>query len=136
MPKAVINGWELPWAKSPPPVERMFKLVASPESSGYEKATVLLVTIPPGGTTNLHTHPDSDEIIYVMGRAEGTVAGEKNRLETDSVIVAPKGIEHECRNTSETDMLKLFCVFLPPIKLNPIQAELAQRTKEYLKKKG
>jgi len=135
MAKQVINGWELPFAKTPAPGERFLRLVASAETNGYDKATVLLVHLPPLGSTGLHTHPDSDEIIFVNGRGEGSVAGQKTKLEVDSVIIAPKGIEHECRNTSETESLKLYCVFIPPMKLSPTLQSIVQPTKEYLSKK-
>ena len=132
MAKSVYDGWEFPSVKVPPPKERYLKLIACPETTGYEEATVLFAHIAPGSTTGMHTHPDSDEIIYFVGRGEGIMNGEKVPLETDSVLLAPKGVEHECRNTSETETLKLFCVFLPPIKLNEIQTELAKETKKYL----
>jgi len=135
MAKQVFHGWEFPFAKTPAPNERFLRLIASAETNGYDKATVLLVHLPPLGTTGLHTHPDSDEIIFVTGRGEGTVAGEKTRLEADSVIIAPKGVEHQCHNTSETETLKLYCVFVPPMKLSPTLQELAKPTKEYLAKK-
>ena len=135
MAKQVFQGWEFPFAKTPAPSERFLRLIASAETNGYDKATVLLVHLPPLGTTGLHTHPDSDEIIFVNGRAEGSVAGEKSKMEVDSVIIAPKGVEHECRNTSETESLKLYCVFIPPMKLSPTLQSIVPQTKEYLAKR-
>lgn len=135
MSKCVYQGWKFPWAKVGPPQERYLKLIASPETTGYDKATVLFSHIPPGSTTGSHSHANSDEIIYCIGRGECIVNGEKVKLETDSVIVAPMGVEHECRNASETETLKLFCVFTPPIKLNELLTGLAKKTKAYLKGK-
>ncbi|MFC1903458.1 cupin domain-containing protein [Chloroflexota bacterium] len=132
MVKSVYDGWEFPAVKIGPPTERYLKLIMCPETTGYEKATILFSHIPPGGSTGMHTHPDSDEIIYFVGRGEGIMDREKVALETDSVIFAPKGVEHECRNTSETETLKLFCVFLPPMKLSEALTKLAQETKKYL----
>ncbi len=132
MSQGVYQGWKFPSAKVGPPNERYAKLITCPETTGYESATVLLSYVPVGSTTGMHTHPDSDEIIHCVGRGEGIVDGEKTKVETDSVIVAPKGVEHECRNISDTETLKLFCVFLPPIKLNEVQTQLAQKTKKYL----
>lgn len=83
----------------------------------------------------MHVHVDSDEIIYFVGRGEGIIDGEKIQLETDSVMVVPKGVEHECRNTTETETLKLFCVFVPPIKLNETLKKLAEETREHLESK-
>lgn len=134
MSKWVYKGWEFPFAKPEPPEERYLKLIACPETTGYEKATVLLSHIPPGSTSGMHTHPDSDEIMYCVGRGECVIDGEKVPLETDSVIVAPMGVEHELRNTSKTETLKLFCIYIPPLKLSELLVELAQKTKEYLEK--
>jgi mannose-6-phosphate isomerase-like protein (cupin superfamily) len=83
----------------------------------------------------MHTHPDSDEIMYCVGRGECIMGDERTKIEMGSVIVAPRGVEHECRNTSQTETLKLFCVYLPPIKLNELLTGLAQKTREYLKGK-
>ena len=111
------------------------KLITCLETTGYEPATVLFSHIPPGSATGVYTHPDSDEIMYCVGRGGCIIDGEKIKLETDSVIVAPKGIEHECRNTSETETLKLCCVYIPPLKLNELLTELAKKTKESLEGK-
>jgi len=135
MSQWVYKGWEFPSVRVEPPRERYLKLITCPETTGYELATVLFSHIPPGSATGVHTHPDSDEIMYCVGRGECIIDGEKIKLETDSVIVAPKGIEHECRNTSETETLKLFCVYIPPMKLNELLTELAKKTKKYLEGK-
>ena len=136
MSNSVYNGWEFPAVKVEPPTERYLKIIASPETTGYEKATFLFSHIPPGSTTGSHIHPDSDEIMYCVGRGECTMNGEKAKIETDTVIVAPMGEEHECRNTSKTETLKLFCVFLPAMKLSETLAALVPETKEYLKGKA
>ena len=67
-----------------------------------------------------------------VGLGECLMNGEAVKLETDSVIIAPKGVEHECCNTSETETLKIFCVYVPPLKLNELLTALAQKTKAYL----
>jgi len=133
MPQFLFNGWQFPGAKADPPRERFLKLISCPETTGYDKATVLFSHIPPGSGTGPHTHPDSDEIMFFTGRGEGTIGAEKFKLETDSVLVVPKGIEHECRNTS-SDTLKISCVYIPPLKLSPLLTELAAKTKNHLKK--
>jgi len=136
MSKLVYNGWEFPATKIAPPAERYLKLIASPETTGYDKATILFSHIPPDSSTGMHTHPDSDEIMYCIGRGECSMSGEKVKIETDTVIVAPMGIEHQCQNTSATETLKLFCVFLPAMKLSEPLAALVPETKKYLQGKA
>lgn len=131
----VFEGWKFPSLKAEPPNIRFLKVVACPETIGYGKATVLFSHIPPGGTTGMHTHPGSDEIIHFTGRGEGTIDGEQVKTDTDSVMIAPAGVKHECRNTSETETLKLFCVFIPPLAATGLLAEAARKTKEYLESK-
>jgi len=134
MAKFVYDGWKFPSAKADPPNTRFLKIIMSPEVSGYNEATILFSHIPPGSGTGVHTHT-SDEIMYVIGRGESRVGDEVTKLETDSVIFAPKGVAHECRNTSETETLKLFCVYIPPLKPSPLLEKLIDETKGYLKGK-
>lgn len=134
MSKWVYNGWNFPSIKAEPPRERFLKLIASPQTTGYKTATVLFAHIPPKSTSGPHAHDDCDEVMHIVGRGEVTIDGETVELETDSVIVAPRGIPHECRNTSETETLKIFCVYIPPINPNKLLVDLAKKTKEYLKK--
>ena len=133
MEKFVYNSWEYPSVKADPPNERFLKIILSPEIGGYKEATFLFSHIPPGSTTGRHTHA-SDEIMYVIGSGVSLVGSQEYKLETDSVIFAPKGIEHECRNTSETELLKLFCVYIPPLKPSPLLETLINSTKVYLGK--
>ena len=135
MAKFVYNGWEFPSVKSGPPNPRFLKIIMSPEVNSYNEATVLFSHIPPGSSTGRHSHT-GDEIIYISsGRGEGQVGEKVTKLETDSVIFAPGGVEHECRNTSETETLKLFCVFIPPLEPSPLLEKLIDKTRKYLKDK-
>jgi mannose-6-phosphate isomerase-like protein (cupin superfamily) len=130
MSKWICKGWELPSVKTDPPVERFIKMIHSPEANDYKNATVLLAHIPPGSTTSKHAHPDSDEIMYFLGRGEATLGDEKVKIENDLVVLAPKGVEHEARNTSDTETLKVFCVFIPPLKPTELLAKAAQMRRE------
>ena len=134
MTDTIYKGWEYPSVKSDPPAARFLKIIMSPEVSGYEHATVLFSHIPPGGTTGLHTHA-SDEIIHITGRGLGRMGDKTVNLETDMVVFAPRGVPHECRNTGDTDTLKLFCVFIPALEPTPVLKELIEKTKNHLQKK-
>ena len=131
----VYDGWEFPSVKLDPPNTRFMKMIMSPEVNSYNKATVLLAYIPPGSSTGRHTHPGDEIICIIGGRGEGYVGDEVTKLEADSVILAPRGVEHECRNTSETETLKLFCVFIPPLEPSPLLEKLIEKTRKYLNDK-
>ncbi len=128
----VYNGWKFPFVKMPAPAERSLKLISAPEVDGYENATILFSIIPPGSSTGLHVHPTSDEIMFFVGRGETVVDGKTVPLENDSVLIVPKGLEHQCVNRSDTEMLKLYCVYVPPMPLSPALRELAARTRDFL----
>jgi mannose-6-phosphate isomerase-like protein (cupin superfamily) len=133
----VYNGWEFPNVKVDPPTVRYLKLIASPDTNGYNNASVFFSHIPVGGTTGMHTHANNDEIMYFTGRGICIENGKESELQTDSVVIAPKGVPHECRNTSETETLKLFCVFLPALEAKgQVMQMLVEKTKAFLKGKG
>jgi len=128
--KFIFNGWEFPSIKAEPPVERFLKIIMSPEVNGYKEATVLFSHIPPGSSSGRHSHT-SDEIMYIAtGRGESVVGTEKQQIQTDSVVYAPRGIEHECKNTSGTETLKIFCVYIPPLKPSPLLQKLIEKTQK------
>lgn len=136
MSKWVYDGWDFPSIKADPPRERFLKLISCPQTTGYERATVLFAHIPPKSTSGPHVHAECDEVMHIVGRGEIIIDEETVQLETDSVIIAPQGIKHECRNTSETETLKIFCVYIPPINHNDLLASLADRTKRYLQERS
>jgi len=132
MSKWISKSWEMPSVKTDPPVQRALKMLFSPEVNGYEKATILLSVIPPGSKSEEHTHPDSDEIMYFLGRGEGTLGKERVKIEQDLIIVAPKGVPHQVFNTSDTDTLKIICIYIPPVKPSELLAKAAQLSREKL----
>lgn len=137
----VYQGWEFPAVKREAPAERFVKLIMSPETTGYPHCSVLLSVLFPGMTTTRHIHQDADELMYVVGRGKAYVDGQEFDLEEDSVIFTRRGQEHEVWNTSNAEMLKLFCVFIPPIQSRDLPSqtmldELRQITEPYLKERG
>lgn len=109
--------FEIPGADVPPPFARHLKKVLAPEDDkDVEGFTLLTSTLAPyEGKTNPHTHEGQGELMYVVtGRGEGFCGDEKFKLEPDSVVWAPAGVEHQMCNTGEETM-KLFCVFVPAL---------------------
>jgi len=105
-------------------------MIYSPEVNDYEGATVLFSHVPPGSSSGRHAHPDSDEIMYFLGRGIASLGDEDVEIQNDLVVLAPKGVAHEARNTSETETLKIFCVFIPPLKPNELLTKAAQLSKQ------
>jgi quercetin dioxygenase-like cupin family protein len=71
-----------------------------------------VLTIPPGGATPRHIHPDGHEIVYVL---EGTTTAEIDGRETRNygvgeAVHVPPNVPHVGRNASKTEPLKVLIV--------------------------
>ena len=71
-----------------------------------------VLTIPPGGATPRHIHPDGHEIVYVL---EGSTTAEIDGRETRTygvgeVVHVPPNIPHIGRNASTTEPLKVLII--------------------------
>lgn len=59
-----------------------------------------------GKTTPLHSHPDEDEILYVLdGEILVHIAGEQHLVGPRGVAIAPRGVPHAFMVTSETALV-------------------------------
>jgi quercetin dioxygenase-like cupin family protein len=71
-----------------------------------------VLTIPPGGATPRHVHPDGHEFVYVL---EGATTAEIDGRETRNygvgeVVHVPPNIPHVGRNASKSEPLKVLIV--------------------------
>lgn len=98
------------------------KWMTAPDVNGCERFSAGIVNLEPGKGHDLHTHPDSDEILYVIsGEGEQTVAGDVREVGPGEMVFVPKGTEHGTINTG-WQTLQLLAVYSPP---GP-EAELAE----------
>jgi quercetin dioxygenase-like cupin family protein len=75
-------------------------LVSDKAMPGAEQ-TLGVVTIYPGKRNPLHSHPNCEELLYVVsGRCEHLLGEEKCELAAGNVIRIPRGIRHWARCTS------------------------------------
>lgn len=66
---------------------------------------VVHCTIPPGGCHSFHTHPNKEEVIYVIeGEAEQWLETEKKTLGPGSSVYVPKSAVHATFNRSDRDL--------------------------------
>lgn len=88
--------------------------MSTPEVTGGERFSAGVVELEPGKGHERHTHPDSDEILYVV-RGEGAqeVADEKRDITTGDMIYVPEGVEHGTVNTG-WEPLVLLAIYAPP----------------------
>ena len=88
--------------------------MSTPEVTGGERFSAGVVKLEPGKGHERHTHPDSDEILYVIrGEGEQEVADETREIETGDMVFVPEGVEHGTVNTGWEPLL-LLAVYAPP----------------------
>jgi quercetin dioxygenase-like cupin family protein len=74
---------------------------------------VVHCTIPPGGRHAFHTHPNKEEVIYIIeGEAEQWLEQEKQTLGPGSSVYVPKSAVHATFNRTDSD-LKFIAIITP-----------------------
>jgi len=92
----------------------VLKWLSTPEVTGGERFSAGIVKLAPGKGHERHTHPDSDEILYVIrGEGEQEVADETRRIAAGEMVFVPEGVEHGTVNTGWEPLL-LLAVYAPP----------------------
>lgn len=113
--------------------KRLIRLIISQETTGEERFGIVHVVVPPKGVANSHRHDECDEIIYFLNDGKVILNDQKHIVPKNSIVVAKKGVWHECVNTSNTEELMLYCLFIPTFKPYGIYSKLIKLTKEFLK---
>ena len=71
-------------------------------------------TVPPGGATEPHRHPLTEEIYYILeGSGSMTVGDETRDVAPLDAILIPPGARHTLRNTGQEDLVFLCCCAPP-----------------------
>jgi oxalate decarboxylase/phosphoglucose isomerase-like protein (cupin superfamily) len=92
----------------------VLKWMSTPDVTGGERFSAGVVKLEPGKGHERHTHPDSDEILYVIrGEGEQEVADETREIGTGDMVFVPEGVEHGTVNTG-WEPLVLLAVYAPP----------------------
>jgi oxalate decarboxylase/phosphoglucose isomerase-like protein (cupin superfamily) len=92
----------------------VLKFLNAPDTTGSDRFSAGVVKLEPGKGHERHTHPDSDEILYVIrGEGEQEVADETQTVETGDLVFIPEGVQHGTVNTGWEPLL-LLAVYAPP----------------------
>lgn len=85
-------------AAEPREFGRVHWVVKAGDPEGAEQTIGLSVF--EAGTGNLeHTHPNCEEVLYVLeGEVEHTLGDQATRLRAGDLIVVPRGVAHRLRN--------------------------------------
>lgn len=125
---------DLPYVEFGDGLKREIRLVISPYTNVETNVAVVHVTLPIKGISVGHIHEDCDEMIHFDNTGIFVLDGEEFPVKKNSMAIAPKGKMHECRNTSEEEILNLLCIFVPAFKPYGRYPELIEMTKQHLEK--
>ncbi len=82
--------------------------LARPEIADAKDLQLCRAVLPAGEGHNFHTHPELEEIIYVLeGTVEQWVETEKRMLQSGEVAHIPRGIVHATFNPTDRDAVIL-----------------------------
>jgi mannose-6-phosphate isomerase-like protein (cupin superfamily) len=115
--------WEQPATRVPPPFERTIRVIFD-RRDGIEGLTVATSFIAPNGRTGHHVHPDSAELMCVIGgRGEAMVGDERFPLEPEVIFWAGAKVDHQIVNTGD-ETLKILAIYVPPVAEDFVQQAL------------
>jgi mannose-6-phosphate isomerase-like protein (cupin superfamily) len=71
-------------------------------------------TLPPGTATEVHSHPMTEEIYYILrGTGRMTLGTEQREVGPDDGILIPPGIRHTIQNIGPAPLVFLCCCAPP-----------------------
>ena len=90
------------------------KWMNTPETTGAAAFSAGMVVLEPGKGHERHTHPDSEEVLYVLsGEGTQTVAEDEREVSSGDMIYIPAGVEHSTVNSS-WEPLRFLAMYGPP----------------------
>lgn len=96
-----------------------------PEVCAAEGLQICRAVLPAGECHNFHTHPELEEVIYVLeGEVEQWVEKEKRILKPGEVAHIPKGIVHATFNVSQSDAT-ILAVLSPASQKGPFMVDVS-----------
>lgn len=92
----------------------VLKWLHTPDVTGGDRFSAGVVKLEPGKGHERHTHPESDEILYVLrGEGRQEVGEETREIAAGELVFVPEGVEHGTVNTGWEPLL-LLAVYAPP----------------------
>lgn len=80
-----------------------------------EHCSTCVIRVAPGDKVQpAHSHPNGEEVIYIIsGSGRVLVGGDVRAVTPGTAVLFPRGVVHMLHNTSEEEM-KVVCFFAPP----------------------
>ena len=107
----IIHELDVPEVEHP---GRFMRWLANEDSLQAKNLSVCVIRVLPGEAVRpAHSHPKSEELIYVMtGAGKVMIEGEVGEVRAGSAILFEKGKIHMLKNTGDIEM-KVICFFAP-----------------------
>ncbi len=88
---------------------------------------LVLMSLRPNEDIGMEVHPDNDQFFrFEQGTGQCVINGNVYEVSDGFAIVVPAGAEHNIRNTSSTDDLKLYTIYSPAHHKDAIVRETKQ----------
>lgn len=75
---------------------------------------LVVMALLPGEEIGLEVHPLDQFLRIEKGEGKAILDGVESDIKDGSVVIVPKGTNHNIINTSSSDMLKLYTLYAPP----------------------
>jgi mannose-6-phosphate isomerase-like protein (cupin superfamily) len=78
------------------------------------KTQIVIMSIPAGGEIGPETHPDNDQVLYlVQGHGRSIVGGDEQPFAAGDMVLVPAGTEHNFVAAADAG-LKIITIYTPP----------------------
>lgn len=89
--------------------KRTVQVFVGGEAYKSEEMTMGKTVVAPHTNMDPHVHENEEEIVFVIkGSGEAIVGGIVEKMEPDTAVVFPKGVEHTIHNTGDTELEFVF----------------------------
>lgn len=78
-----------------------------------ENSQLVLMSVQPGDDVGEEVHDVDQVLVFVSGRGEAVLNGERSSVAANRLVVVPAGTTHNFINTG-SEPLKLFTIYAPP----------------------
>jgi mannose-6-phosphate isomerase-like protein (cupin superfamily) len=80
-----------------------------------EHTQLVLMSLKPGEEIGLETHEENDQFFrFEAGEGEVIIDGNRHEVSDGVAVIVPAGAEHNVKNTSDTEDLKMYTLYSPP----------------------
>jgi len=91
------------------------KNLVGPQTVGSKRIKVNITEYLPGYVHKPHSHPNQEEVIYILsGKGVTEAEGMRSEIGPGSVVFIPAGVKHATLNLSDSKSLKAIVIKAPP----------------------